>query len=103
MIGGGCYSEYQNLQVDHNLLVTPTPVLLAAFMSMSLVFEKCALQLTTPLVVIHASAPFACLPTFYQDFANRRSQSVPLSITYGSTELINAEGFLEQLMELGQK
>ncbi|CAN0422941.1 unnamed protein product [Ectocarpus sp. 12 AP-2014] len=51
MIGGGCYSEYQNLQ----------------------------------------------------DFAQRRSQSAPLSITYGSTELVNAEGFFEQLMELGTK
>eukprot|EP00903_Cladosiphon_okamuranus_P008567 g8220.t1 len=51
MIGGGCYSEYQNLQ----------------------------------------------------DFAQRRSQSAPLSITYGSTELVNAETFFEQLMDLGQK
>lgn len=51
MIGGGCYSEYQNLQ----------------------------------------------------DFAQRRSQSAPLSVTYGSTELVNAEGFFEQLMDLGQK
>ncbi|CAM9320577.1 unnamed protein product [Sphacelaria rigidula] len=50
MIGGGCYSEYQNLQ----------------------------------------------------DFALRRSQSSPLSVTYGSTELVNAEKFFEQLMELGQ-
>eukprot|EP00752_Nemacystus_decipiens_P008016 g7163.t1 len=51
MIGGGCYSEYQNLQ----------------------------------------------------DFAQRRSQSAPLSVTYGSTELVNAEAFFEQLMDLGQK
>ncbi|CAM9431576.1 unnamed protein product [Ascophyllum nodosum] len=51
MVGGGCYSEYQNLQ----------------------------------------------------DFAQRRSQGAPMSVTYGSTELINAEGFLEQLMELGEK
>lgn len=38
-----------------------------------------------------------------QDFAQRRSQNSPLNITYGSTEVVNAEGFLEQLMELGQK
>lgn len=38
-----------------------------------------------------------------QDFAQRRSQSAPLSVTYGSTELVNAEGFFEQLMDLGQK
>lgn len=72
-----------------------------------LVIEKCALQLATSPVVMHACCGTLCLsaflPTFSQDFANRRSQGVPMSITYGSTELINAEGFLEQLMELGQK
>lgn len=46
-------------------------------------------------LVMHASV--------YQDFAQRRSQSAPLSVTYGSTELVNAEGFFEQLMDLGQK
>lgn len=42
-------------------------------------------------------------PCVKQDFAQRRSQSAPLSITYGSTELVNAEEFFAQLMELGQK
>ena len=41
-----------------------------------------------------------------QDCAQRRSSSSnssSLSITYGCTELLNAEGFLRQLEELGSR
>lgn len=55
--------------------------------------NKSALPAVIPLRAIYAT----------QDFAQRRSQSAPLSITYGSTELVNAEAFFEQLMDLGQK
>ncbi|CAM9315596.1 unnamed protein product [Discosporangium mesarthrocarpum] len=61
MIGGGCYSEYQNLQAIYSSFLE------------------------------------------FQDFAQRRSQNLPLSLTYGSTEIVNAEAFLRQLMEVGTK
>lgn len=60
---------------------------------------------TRNIAPLPADTGCACLFVKHmkQDFAQRRSQSAPLSITYGSTELVNAEGFFEQLMELGTK
>lgn len=164
MIGGGCYSEYQNLQVRTgkyllsvvlgvvkagtsvvvsrfevhrfpcvDCMFPPyTAVLrtLGAHYLCCVEYVRCHTECLTHLCYTERMFVCSCTPKadlwsedtlghedvqldripsspnhprVIQDFAQRRSQSAPLSITYGSTELVNAEDFFEQLMELGHK